>query len=164
MATDQFGSGGGFSHWIPRDPEASYQDDAVSAYLSSVDTASPFPPADAFNKDGRANPDVSALGEGFNIVLDGHVVAIGGTSASTPLFAGLVGLLNEARLAKGGKPLGFLNPFIYQNADAFNDVTTGKNNGCGSTGGFPAAKGWDAATGVGTPNYQKLLKAVQALP
>ena len=161
MATDQFGSGGGFSHWIPRDPEASYQDDAVSAYLSSVDTASPFPPADAFNKDGRANPDVSALGEGFNIVLDGHVVAIGGTSASTPLFAGLVGLLNEARLAKGGKAMGFLNPWIYQNSDAFHDVTSGKNTGGSFKGtGFEAIAGWDAASGWGTPNFAEMAKRI----
>ena len=57
----------------------------------------------------------------------GHVSGVGGTSASAPAFAGMVSLLNEARLNKGGKPLGFLNPFLYQNAAAFTDVTEGTN-------------------------------------
>merc|ERR1711966_470492 len=72
-------------------------------------------------------------------------------------------LLNNERLAAGKPPLGFLNPFIYQNAAAFNDVTSGKNN-AGLGAGFTAIKGWDAATGMGTPDYTKLLAAVQALP
>ena len=49
---------------------------------------------------------VAALGEGFQVVLGGEVVGIGGTSASTPMFAGLISLINEARIAKGGKPMG----------------------------------------------------------
>jgi subtilase family serine protease len=52
---------------------------------------------------------------------------VGGTSASTPMFAGVVSLLNEAREQKGMKRLGFLNPFLYQNAAAFTDVTVGTN-------------------------------------
>ena len=52
-------------------------------------------------------------------------------------------------------PLGFLNPFIYQNYDALNDITSGQNVGCGGEG-FPAVKGWDAVTGYGTPDYAKL--------
>jgi len=54
--------------------------------------------------------------------------------------------------------MGFLNPFIYQNGDAFNDVTSGKNN-AGQGEGFTAVKGWDAASGFGTPDYSKLLAA-----
>jgi hypothetical protein len=50
-----------------------------------------------------------------------------GTSAATPVFAGIAAKLNELRLAKGGAPMGFLNPFIYQHPEAFNDVTTGRN-------------------------------------
>ena len=71
--------------------------------------------------------------------------------------------LNELRLGAGKPALGFLNPFLYKNADAFMDVTTGNNNG-GGPSGFPAVKGWDAATGLGTPDFQKLSAAVAALP
>merc|ERR1712166_1248056 len=75
--------------------------------------------------------------------------------ASTDLTS-IYMFLNNARLAAGKPALGFLNPFIYQNAAAFNDVTSGKNN-AGSGNGFTAVKGWDAATGFGTPDYTKLL-------
>ena len=49
---------------------------------------------------GRGTPDVAALGEGFNVIVGGHMEPVGGTSASSPTFAGLVSLLNEARMAK----------------------------------------------------------------
>ena len=54
------------------------------------------------------------------------------------------------------------NPFIYQNGDAFNDVTLGSNPGVGGSIdlGFPAVKGWDAATGWGTPDAAELLKRI----
>merc|ERR1712217_277183 len=52
------------------------------------------------------------------------------------------------------------------NTDAFNDITTGSSEGCGlfSDDGWPAKTGWDAVTGVGTPNYAKLVKVVSNLP
>jgi hypothetical protein len=115
MATDKFGSGGGFSKFVPMVPNAGYQAADVAAYLARAPKGAPFPPADAFDPTMRANPDVAALGEGFQILLGGKRVAIGGTSASTPLFSGLVSLLNEARLQKGKPPMGFLNPWMYQN-------------------------------------------------
>lgn len=61
---------------------------------------------------------------------------IGGTSASSPAFAGIVALLNDARLAKKLPPLGFLNPLLYSKdvAQTFNDITSGHNSGCGTTG------------------------------
>jgi len=52
----------------------------------------------------------------------------------------------------------------FQNMDKFNDITEGGNSGCDGEEGFPAAKGWDPVTGVGTPNYEKLAQAVLALP
>ena len=54
--------------------------------------------------------------------------------------------------------LGLLNPFLYQNPTAFNDITQGNNPGCG-TSGFEAAKGWDPVTGLGTPKFGQLLEA-----
>ena len=63
---------------------------------------------------------------GYQVVTDGHLGSVGGTSASTPAFAGMISLINEALLQKGGKQLGFLNPFLYHNEDeGFTDVTIG---------------------------------------
>jgi tripeptidyl-peptidase I len=76
---------------------------------------------------------------------------VGGSSASSPTFAAVIALVNDALLAKGRKPLGFLNPWIYGGAyKALTDVTAGSSFGC-NTSGFPAQEGWDAATGFGTP-------------
>merc|ERR1711959_70923 len=95
-----------------------------------------LPKQSEWNNTGRGYPDVA------------------GTSASCPTTASVFARLNGLRLAKGGKPMGFLNPWIYQNPDAFNDVTSGCNNGGGfNKDCFTAIKGWDAATGNGTPNF-----------
>merc|ERR1712072_308179 len=164
MATDQFGSGGGFSSMFPQSPDAKWQSDDVANYLKVVPKGSPFPPEGSFPPTGRATPDVSALGEGYQVLQSGRTSAVGGTSASAPAFAGIVSLLNEQRLNKGGKPLGFLNPFLYQNPDAFTDVTKGTNAIGRMTGpipyGFNCTKGWDPATGIGTPKFDKLLAAL----
>merc|ERR1711862_1011049 len=107
-----------------------------------------------------ATPDVAALGDGFQIIVEGKVKSIGGTSASAPTFAGFVSLLNEARLKAGKPAMGYLNPFLYQNPDAFRDVTVGTNaigRGPTSAYGYLCAPGWDPATGLGTPNFERLL-------
>merc|ERR1711907_307664 len=86
---------------------------------------------------------------------------VSGTSCASPTAAGIFGLLNDVRKQAGKPSLGFLNPFIYQNAAGFNDITQGGNTGCPSSAmqGFPAVAGWDAVTGMGTPNYQALKSA-----
>ncbi|KAI0758073.1 tripeptidyl peptidase A [Fomes fomentarius] len=146
-------SGGGFSDLFPR---PLYQELAVSKYLKNL---APGTYKGLYNPKGRAIPDVAAQGRFFRIFLSGRIRSIGGTSASAPAVAGIVSLLNSARLSKGLPPLGFLNPLVYAtNAfapDAWNDITTGNNPGCG-TPGFNATKGWDPVTGVGTPNFYKL--------
>lgn len=74
-------------------------------------------------------------------------------------------LLNDARLLRGKSPLGFLNPLLYSGAtSALNDITDGHNDGCGLGDGWPAAPGWDAVTGLGTPNFEKLAQVVANLP
>merc|ERR1711907_515047 len=86
-------------------------------------------------------------------------------SCASPTAAALFSLLNDIRLQQGKSTLGFLNPLIYANTDAFNDITTGSSEGCGFEGnGWPAKKGWDAVTGVGTPDYAKLVKVISNLP
>jgi len=144
--------GGGFSNTfaIP-----SYQADAVAVYKNSTE----LPDQKYWNNTGRGYPDVSALAgiqNAYCIVTMKEFAGVGGTSASCPVFAAIVAKLNEIRLSKGNPPLGFLNPFLYQNPSAFNDVTTGRNSGIRTNSGFPAAVGWDAATGLGTPDFEKL--------
>jgi len=64
--------------------------------------------------------------------------------------------------------LGFLNTFLYQNSQAFTDITKG-NDKVGRMGepleyGYDCAKGWDPVTGLGTPDFTKLLASVLAVP
>ena len=71
--------------------------------------------------------------------------------------------MNDLLLARGDKPMGFLNPWIYKTAaqsvadgtPVFQDVTTGCND-AGQTAGFNAQAGWDAATGFGTPDAGRM--------
>jgi kumamolisin len=80
--------------------------------------------------------------------VDGVNTVIGGTSAVAPLWAALIALLNQ----KHGKSAGFLNPSLYQSLSSgtysskFRDIVSGNN------GSFSAATGWDACTGLGSPN------------
>ncbi|TFY82758.1 hypothetical protein EWM64_g1251 [Hericium alpestre] len=143
-------SGGGFSNYFAR---PWYQEAAVTGFLEKLPKGLY---KGLFNPNGRAIPDVSAQADNFRIFLSGRAVSIGGTSASSPTFAGFVSLLNDARLSAGQPPLGFINPLLYSvGVDGFNDITVGNNPGCG-TPGFNATKGWDAVTGLGTPNFGKL--------
>lgn len=156
-ATTQFGSGGGFSY----DYDApSYQTDAIATYLKGTNK-----PEDglSYATGGRGTPDVSLLGEQFAVIANGRTEAVGGTSASSPSFAAIVSLLNNKCLDASGKTLGFANPLFYQNADAFTDVTKG-TSGIGensATGVWKATKGWDAATGLGFPDFPSLATVVE---
>ncbi|KAE9386772.1 subtilisin-like protein [Gymnopus androsaceus JB14] len=108
-----------------------------------------------------AFPDVSAQALNFRVFIGGNASLVSGTSAAAPTVAGIVALLNDVRLHAGLSSLGFLNPLIYKNAQAFNDITEGSNPGCG-TEGFNAIQGWDPITGLGTPDFNKLKKVVQS--
>merc|ERR1712060_544083 len=124
-----------------------WQKTAVSTYLQQ----SGLPKQSrGYNVSGRAYPDIAAQATNFCVTPGGCGVA--GTSCASPTAAGIFSLLNDLRLQNGKSTLGFLNPLIYENSAAFNDITTGSNEGCDGDG-WPATTGWDAATGVGTPNY-----------
>jgi kumamolisin len=103
---------------------------------------------------GRGVPDVAGNADpatGYQVLADGQHMVVGGTSAVAPLWAGLIARLNQ-RL---GKPVGFLNPLLYSqvaSARALNDVISGTNDITGQIGGYPARAGWDACTGLGSPN------------
>jgi kumamolisin len=107
---------------------------------------------------GRGVPDVAGDADpttGYNVLVDGQAAVIGGTSAVAPMWAGLLILLNQSL----GKPVGFLNATLYtigSVAGALHDITQGNN------AGYDAGPGWDACTGLGSPNGTKLLAALKA--
>ncbi len=93
----------------------------------------------------RGVPDVAGNADpatGYQVLVDGTASVIGGTSAVAPLWAALIARIN----ALTGKPAGYLNPQLYPNPQALRDITSGNN------GDFAAASGWDACTGLGSPN------------
>jgi kumamolisin len=103
---------------------------------------------------GRGVPDVAAVADPLTGVVIMHVNGtklepIGGTSASAPLWASLIAILNQGLNAR----CGFMNPILYDKAakGVLNDITSGNN------GAYSAGPGWDACTGLGTPNGQLLL-------
>jgi subtilase family serine protease len=157
---DEFGSsGGGFSGIFPR-PLYQILDHATSP--------------------GRGVPDVSYSGDVNNGLLIawsqgvaanvGEIWIFGGTSAGSPQWAAITALADQA----GHHRLGFLNPALYAIAATplygyvFHDVTTGNNtvtvpdaNGNPLTiTGFDAGKGWDAVTGLGSPDVAHLINVL----
>jgi len=119
-----------------------------------------------FNPRGRGFPDVSATAANVIIRTNGAWYLVGGTSASAPIFASMIARINDERLKSGKGPVGFLNPVLYSEKAkrAFKDVKEGWNGGCGVERAFPATKGWDAVTGLGTPDFQALRDVYLALP
>lgn len=105
----------------------------------------------------RGVPDVCGDADpesGYDVRVDGSDTVIGGTSAVAPLWAALIARINGAT----GRPVGFINPLLYANASALRDVKTGNN------GSFAAANGWDAASGLGSPNGSKVANVLGQPP
>lgn len=98
-----FTSGAGFSNYFAR---PSYQDKAVSHYLS---TYVKDQHDGLYNKTGRAFPDIAFQGQAYAVVWNGTVGPVDGTSAATPGMAGVVALINDALIAAGKSPIGFMN-------------------------------------------------------
>jgi len=97
----------------------------------------------------RGVPDVAGDADpetGYSVRIDGTDTVIGGTSAVAPLWAALIARLNQIN----GRPAGFLQPRLYQSPQSLRDITEGNN------GSFAAATGWDACTGLGSPNGSAL--------
>ena len=93
----------------------------------------------------------------------GRTFPTGGTSAAAPMWAALVARLNQQL----GRRVGCLNPILYAQAVAhpgiLNDVTVGDNRFSDGDVGFDAGPGWDACTGLGTPNGEALLALLKTL-
>ena len=133
---EESGSGGGPSRFY-----------ALPAYQKSI--------SQALGHGFRQVPDVSADADpatGFHIVFQGKDGQAGGTSASTPLWAATIALINQDLKKKGLREVGFANPALYwmgENssrlpAKPFHDITTGNNLA------YNAGPGWDFATGWGS--------------
>lgn len=106
---------------------------------------------------GRGVPDVSGdadPGTGYDVIVDGSATVIGGTSAVAPLWAGLLARINQSL----GKNVGYINPVLYaaKTEATFHDITSGTN------GTYSAGPGWDACTGLGSPDGTALLKSLGA--
>jgi len=143
-------TGGGISQFFP-----------VPAYQQTV--ALPAP-AGTGGKPGRGVPDVAGDADpatGYDVQVDGQFIqGFGGTSAVAPLWAGLIALVNQGL----GVRAGFVNTLLYakaQAAGAFHDITQGDNKVGPNAVGYAAAAGWDACTGLGSPDGQKILAALK---
>jgi subtilase family serine protease len=145
------GSGGGYSILFSR---PAFQDalPAGSSYIGSS-VGAPGP-----NSNMRGVPDVAyqaSSGTGPLVYLGAFGwFFVGGTSCGAPQWAGLIAIADQI----SGDNLGFINPGLYKigsdparYANDFFDVTTG-NNKTSSIPGYFASQGWDAVTGLGTPN------------
>jgi len=138
-------TGGGVSDFFP-----------LPSWQSKADVP---PSANPGGKVGRGAPDIAGDADpntGYVVMLNGQNDVFGGTSAVAPLWAGLIALINQ----KLGKPIGYLNPLLYNQlvkSGAFRDITVGNN------GAYKAGPGWDACTGFGTPDGTKLLDALSKL-
>jgi len=125
--------------------------------LPTYQTGHGIPPsANPGHHIGRGVPDVSGLADPETGVLiadigGGPLTQIGGTSATAPLWAGLIARLNQGI----GAPVGFMNPLLYGrfSSGVLRDIVRGNN------GAYRAGPGWDACTGLGSPNGGKLLQA-----
>jgi subtilase family serine protease len=163
-------TGGGFSSFQNSED---YQTQAVQDWYNTA--GSTLPPSYSFNTKYRAYPDVAFNGHNYLIYYSDSTsdncpctkTVVDGTSCASPAFAGVITLLNDNLLNSGKSPLGFLNYLLYQmvasQPNTFNDITSG-NNYCNRayccTYGYTAIKGWDPASGLGSPDYPNFLSYV----
>lgn len=173
VATFNFSSGGGFSNLFDA-PDfqttviASFFEQDQQQYKYYNASGGKFVDGNGkYNRKGRGFPDVSAVGDNIAFYFHGEASTTLGTSASAPIFASLITLINDQRLKAGKNTVGYINAAMYKNPSMFTDVTVGMqdkggsgglldNGGCGTTG-FHATKGWDPVSGLGTPKYQDML-------
>jgi tripeptidyl-peptidase-1 len=171
-------SGGGFSSYYDA-PD--FQKPFIKTYFSTVDGTykqpSPSTGNFTYNSSRRGYPDVALMANRYAVAIDGELRSVSGTSASAPVFAGMLSLVNSQRVAAGKSTLGWVNPLLYKYYDSFtNDITGGDKNNCGALEvgydsddyyssyyiyhncckeGFYPTTGWDPITGLGSINVDK---------
>ena len=178
-------TGGGFSVYSPR---PTWQDKAVKNYLNQ---AAQLPPTNRFNASNRAYPDVSAIGHNVLVYLKGTGSRgwsnFDGTSASAPVWAGIITLLNDLRKRQNKTTLGMVAPMLYamyssgsgsggggygftdiyrhggnnKCTRANGEVETPKTPTCCAYGYNSFKNGWDPVNGLGVPRFSQLVHYVQ---
>jgi tripeptidyl-peptidase-1 len=158
-------SGGGFSDYYSM-PE--WQSTVVNSYISNTDLYK------GYNSMGRAYPDISLLGYNYLVAIDSTLYQLSGTSASSPVFAAMISLINARRKSLGKSRVGWINPTLYSLYEDdpegvyVIDITEGDNS-CTAYGavcceqGFPATVGWDGATGLGSVDFSVLRTLMENL-
>jgi kumamolisin len=144
------GTGGGISSYFP-----------VPSYQSGLSVPASANPGVG---PGRSVPDVAGNADpwsGYKVRVDSQDLAIGGTSAVAPLWAGLTALINEGLQ----REVGFLNPLLYQSIKGikgtFNDIVKGDNDTTKLVGGYVSGAPYNLCTGLGTPNGDAILRALK---
>ena len=149
-------SGGGFSKVFTKGNgyDLSYQRAAVDSWLRRPEASNSIPGFLPEGDVGVGKPDVSALSANILIILGNHVNGVSGTSASSPIFAGIVNLC-ASQLPDDVAGFGWINPLLYKNQEIFSDIVGGNNqynedntpcpdppNANGTFYGFEATPGW----------------------
>lgn len=163
-------TGGGFSSYYPT---PSWQTAAVSSWTSQLDSTNT--PSPGYNPNGRGFPDISVLGVYYETIIAGGTEYLFGTSASTPVVAAMISLVNARRLEHGLPSVGFINPSLYATSawSQYTDITSGHIKCCSDsndppdpiccTSGFTATPGWDPATGFGSITFDRLVQVLGGL-
>lgn len=157
----QWTSGAGFG--IYSEPRNKWQTQAVKDYLYS---GVPLPPSNAFNRHGRAYPDVSTVGHSCAVFIGSALQGEDGTSCSSPIMAALIGYVSRQLNSRLGVFTPALYKLYYNQPDVFNDVTVGHSECteaacCSPSWGFSATHGWDAASGLGSPNVNRIVEELR---
>lgn len=120
-------------------------------------------PFKGYTASGRGIPDISFVAYNYIIAVNNNFTAVSGTSASSPVFAGMLSLVNSERLSRGLPAVGWILPALYTYYDQYvRDVVSGDNH-CAASGlvccsqGFSATQGWDPVTGLGSLNFTRFL-------
>ncbi|KAL4879066.1 Tripeptidyl-peptidase SED1 [Aspergillus karnatakaensis] len=144
-------SGGGFSNVFPA---PRYQHNALLDFqqIQSTEAA------------GRGFPDLALSADAHVTAVNGRFLKMYGTSASAPVFASIIAKINDARLRAGKQTVGFVNPALYAHPEVMGDVVEGLNYGCHGQPAYRASSGWDPVTGLGTPDFERMLELFMSLP
>jgi len=156
-------STGGFSLYYPR---PSWQ-----ACVGGVNRSIPI----LASGNMRCVPDVAAMATGAPLAYAyfyGGDVVFNGTSQSSPVWAGLCALINQARANAGIPPLGLLGPHVYplMGTSAFNQMTVGSQGGStgftatSNNGAYGTGVNYNLVTGLGSPNIGNLVLALATPP